>query len=114
VKGRIPEAYLGHLKNLGVEPKYIRDWKRLIEMRYREYARDQHDVRAAAMQIESGENSLDLDGLSKIQIVVPLQTVAIGCHRHICRGRPAGRDELFKATLQSLSSFYVELITRGA
>jgi hypothetical protein len=112
LKERIPEAYLDYLRNVGVESKYIRDWKRLIEMRYREYARDKHDVRAAAMHIESGKNGLDLDSLSKIQMVVPLQTVAIGCHHHICRGRPAGRDELFKATLQSLSRFYVELRLR--
>jgi hypothetical protein len=48
-----------------------------------------------------------LDGLSKIQLLVPVQAVAIGCHRHICRGETDGRDDLFKQTLISLSKFYI-------
>jgi hypothetical protein len=109
---KIPGAHLDYLKASGVETKYLRDWKKLIAMRYKEYARDRHDVRAAAMQIESSEKGLDLDDLSKIQMLVPVQAVAIGCHHHICRGNTRGRDELFKLTLKSLSRFYVELRVR--
>ena len=64
------------------------------------------------MQIESSEKGLDLDGLSKIQLLVPVQAVAIGCHHHVCRGETDGRDELFKSTLKSLSKFYIELRVR--
>jgi hypothetical protein len=64
------------------------------------------------MQIESAEKSLDLDDLSKIQMLVPVQAAAIGCHHHICRGDTEGRDDLFKVTLRSLSMFYVELRVR--
>jgi hypothetical protein len=106
---RIPKAYVDHLRALGVESKHLREWETLISMRYEEYARDRHDVRAAAMQIESSHRGLDLDDLTKIQMLVPVQTVAIGCHHHICRGNPEGRDALFKLTLRSLSRFYVEL-----
>ena len=81
-------------------------------MRYEEYARDRHDVRAAAMQIESSEKNLDLDTLSKIQMLLPVQTVAIGCHHHVCRGDAKGHDELFKLTLKSLSKFYVDTRVR--
>lgn len=109
---RIPKAYVDHLRNLGVDTKYLRDWEKLIAMRYEEYARDRHDVRAAAMQIESSEKNLDLDSLSKIQMLVPVQTVAIGCHHHICRGDINGHDELFKLTLKSLSKFYVDIRVR--
>jgi HD superfamily phosphohydrolase len=112
VKEKIPKAYLDNLKNLGVEAEHIRDWDKLISMRYEEYARDRHDVRAAAMEIESSEKSLDLDSLSKIQMLVPVQAVAIGCHHHICRGETQGQDELFKCALSSLSRFYVELRVR--
>ena len=59
-------------------------------MRYEEYARDRHSVRAAAMQIESAEKDLDLNDLSNIQLVLPVQAVAIGCHAHICRGQTDG------------------------
>jgi len=108
----VPKAHVNHLRTLGVETNHLRDWEKLMAMRYEEYARDRHDVRAAAMQIESAEKSLDLDDLSKIQLLVPVQAVAIGCHHHICRGDTDGRDDLFKLTLRSLSMFYVELRVR--
>jgi hypothetical protein len=67
------------------------------------------EVREAAMQIESAEKRLDLDGLSRIQLLVPVQAVSIGCHHHICRGNTDGQDDLFKQILKSLSKFYFEL-----
>jgi hypothetical protein len=109
---RIPKAHVDHLRNLGVETRHLPDWEKLITMRYDEYARDRHDVRAAAMQIESSQKRLDLEGLSKIQMLVPVQAVAIGCHHHVCRGNTEGHDELFKLTLKSLSKFYVDIRAR--
>lgn len=106
---RIPKAHIDHLRSLGVKAEHLRDWENLMTMRYEEYARDRHDVRAAAMQIESSDKALDLDDLSKIQMLVPVQTVAIGCHHHICRGKTEGRDDLFKLALKALSRFYVEI-----
>jgi hypothetical protein len=109
---RISNAYLGQLRALGIESKHLADWEKLIGMRYEEYARDKHEVRAAAMQIESSKKRLDLDGLSKIQMLVPVQAVAIGCHQHVCRNDSKGRDELFKVTLKGLSEFYVQVRVR--
>ncbi len=107
---KIPKAHLDYLKESGVKSKkHLREWKKLIDMRYKEYARDKHDVRAAAMQIESSEKGLDLDDLSKIQMLVPVQAVAIGCHHHICRSETDGQDDLFKLTLRAQSKFYVQL-----
>jgi hypothetical protein len=97
-----------NLKELGIEAKYLQDWEKLINMRYEEYARDRHDVRAAAMELESKDRSLNMEALSKIQMLVPVQAVAIGCHHHICRGETAGKDNLFKLILQSLTRFYFE------
>ena len=109
---KVPKAYVDHLRSLGVQAKHLRDWEKLIAMRHEEYARDRHDVRAAAMKVESSQKRLDLDDLSKIQMLVPVQAVAIGCHHHICRGKTDGRDELFKRTLESLSKFYIEIRIR--
>ena len=109
---KIPKAHIEYLKASGVEKKYLRDWEKLINLRYEEYARDRHDVRAAAMQIESSGKRLDLEDLTKIQMLVPVQAVAIGCHHHICRGDTAGRDDLYKMTLESLSKFYVLIRVR--
>jgi len=109
---RVPKAHIDHLRTLGIETKHLRDWEKLIAMRYEEYARDRHDVRAAAMRIESSQKGLDLDDLSKIQMLVPVQAVAIGCHHHICRANTENQDDLFKLTLRSLSGFYVEVRVR--
>ena len=109
---RISEAHVEELRTLGVETNHLRDWEKLISMRYEEYARDKHEMRGAAMQIESAEKRLDLDGLSRIQLLVPVQTVSIGCHHHICRSNTDGQDDLFKQILKSLSKFYVELRIR--
>jgi hypothetical protein len=112
LKKRVSEAYVENLRTLGVETSHLRDWEKLISMRYEEYARDKHEVRGAAMQIESAEKRLDLDGLSRIQLLVPVQAVSIGCHHHICRSNTGGQDDLFKQILKSLSKFYVELRIR--
>jgi len=108
VKNRIPQAYVQNLKELGIETKDLKAWEKLIDIRYEEYARDRHEVRAAAMELESKEGSLNMDTLSKIQMLVPVQAVAIGCHDHISRGQTKGKDDLFKLILQSLTRFYFE------
>ncbi len=112
LKEKIPKAYLEYLRTLGIGTEHVLGWEKLISLRYEEYARDRHEVRAAAMQVESSEKVLDLDDLSKIQMLVPVQAVAIGCHHHICRGETTGRDELFKLTLRWLSRFYVDIRVR--
>jgi hypothetical protein len=109
---RVGQAYVKNLASLGIEANHLGDWEKLIDMRYDEYVRDKHEVRAAAMRLESAEKSLDLDGLAQIQLLVPVQTVAIGCHKHVCRGHTDGKDELFKEVLKSLSRFYAELRIR--
>jgi hypothetical protein len=112
LKEMIPKAHLDNLRTLGVESEHLRVWEKLISRRYEEYAKDRHEVRSAAMHVESREKTLDLDDLSRIQLLVPVQAVAIGCHHHICRGDTDGRDELFKLTLRSLASFYADVRIR--
>ena len=109
---RVSQAYVENLRTLGVATHHLREWEKLISMRYEEYARDKHEVRGAAMKIESAEKTLDLDGLSRIQLLVPVQAVSIGCHHHVCRGNTEGQDDLFKEILKSLTKFYVELRIR--
>jgi len=112
LKEKIPAAHLDYLKGLGVEAEHLQGWGKLVDMRHAEYAKDRHEVRAAAMELESAEKPLDLDDLSKIQMLVPVQAVAIGCHDHVCRGQTQGRDDLFKLTLRALSRFYVDIRIR--
>ena len=112
LKEMVPKAHIDSLRTLGVETEHLRVWEELISLRYEEYAKDRHEVRSAAMHLESREKTLDLDDLSKIQLLVPVQAAAIGCHHHVCRGDTDGRDELFKLTLRSLSRFYADIRIR--
>lgn len=111
VKEEIPKAHIASLKEMGVEEKYFSDWKKLIEMRYEEYAGDKVSAREAMMEFESKEKSLETSDLDGINIVLPVFTVAVGCHRHICRGKTKEKDELFKYLMKQLSRFYVEFRT---
>jgi len=112
LKEAVPKAYIDNLRTLGVKNEHLRVWEKLISLRYEEYAKDRHEVRSAAMHLEAREKSLDLDDLSTIQLLVPVQAAAIGCHRHVCRGNTDGRDELFKLTLKALSRFYADIRIR--
>jgi len=109
VKDKIGREYVEILKENGVERKYLNDWEKLVQMRYNEYAKDKHEVRSAAMEVEAAEDGLDLKKLEGIQMLLPVHTVAIGCHHHICRGKTEGKDELFKLILKWLGNFYVEI-----
>jgi len=108
---RIPKAHIDCLRDLGVQDEYLSDWEKLIDLRYQEYAKDRHEVRAAAMELQSAdnENELELRDLQKIQMLVPVQSTAIGCHHHVCKDDTDGHDDLFKMTLGSLSEFYVKI-----
>lgn len=78
-------------------------------MRYEEYYQDKNKAREAAMIIESREKELDENSLLDIQLMLPLQTVAIGTHHHICRQKTRGKDELFKRLVKLMGKFYVEI-----
>jgi hypothetical protein len=105
----MPEAHAKYLQDMGVESKHLEEWKKLITMRFEEYARDRHGVRSAAMQLHTEERDLDLDNLAEIQFMVPLQAVAFGTHHHICRGKTDGKDDVLKRLLSMLSKFYTHL-----
>jgi len=109
LRDMMPEAHIKYLQNMGLKSRHLKDWKKLINMRFEEYARDRHDVRSAAMKLRTADRDLDLDSLAGIQLMVPLQAVAIGTHNHICRGKTEGRDELFKCILNMLAKFYTHL-----
>lgn len=103
-KDSIGEGYILALKDLGIERKHLDLWRGLIKMRYEEYSKDKAEIRKAAMEME---DDLTITKLEDIQLLLPLNTVAIGTHNHICRGKTKGKDELFKYILKWLGKFYV-------
>jgi hypothetical protein len=110
VKEELPRAHRDLLASYGIEKRYLKDWDKLIQMRYEEYDKDKLELRKAAMELEAKERGdLTVDGLEDIQLFLPVHTVAIGCHHHLCRGKTDGKDELFKLILKYLGRFYVEI-----
>lgn len=110
VKDQVMGEYIQHLAGLGIEKKYIKDWEKLIKMRYEEYSSDKSQAREAAMEVESKEGGLTVEKMFGITLMLPVNTtVAIDCHNHICRGKTNGRDELFKIILKWLGRFYLEV-----
>lgn len=109
VKDQVMWEYIQQLIGLGIKKKYIKDWEKLIKMRYGEYSSGKSQAREAAMEIESKEEGLTAEKMFGITLMLPVNTVAIGCHNHICRGKTDGRDELFKIILKWLGRFYLEV-----
>lgn len=106
----IPEAHLQNLKKLGIEEKYLADWRKLIKMRYDEYDEDKIEGKRAAMQVEEEHaGPLNLEKLEGIQLMLPVNVVAIGCHHHICRSKTEGKDELFKMIVKWLGKYYLSV-----
>lgn len=100
VRDEIPKAHRETLHGYGIEKEHLDLWDKLIATRY------------AAMQVEAGfkqDGALDRNDMTNITLIVPVQTVAIGVHHHICRGKTEGKDALFLCLLRHLQRFYLEM-----
>src|SRR3989339_1076489 len=106
LKDEVPKAHLTQLKEMGIEKKHVKLWKKLIEMRYDEYAQDRLKARSAAMEYDSRKKDLTSKDLDDIHLFLPAFTVAVGCHHHICRGKTEGKDLAFKYLMKKLARFY--------
>jgi hypothetical protein len=106
----IPKAHVKNLKNMGIEEKFLADWRKLIQMRKDEYEEDKIEAKSAAMQVEEEYSGpLNLEKLEGIQLMLPINVIAIGCHRHICRSKTEGKDDLLKMIVKWLGKYYVEI-----
>ena len=112
LRDELPRAHLSELKRLGVEKKFLKIWEKLIATRYGEYSEAKLNARSAAMEYESQGKPLTRDDLDGIHLFLPAFTVAVGCHKHIFRGKTEGHDLAFKLLMKKLSRFYVP--TRAA
>ena len=109
VKSRIPNAHREQLAENGIEEVHLDEWGKLIDMRYEEYSKDKLEIRHAAMELESQRGSLTTESLDRIRLQLPVRTVAISTHFHICRSQPEGREELFGLIVNWLNRFYIEI-----
>lgn len=108
VRDDMPKAHCTELKNLGIEKKLLKQWEKLIDMRYQEYHQDKLEVRKAAMSMKDYDDG-SFESLENIQIMLPVNTIAMGVHRHILRGKTKGKDELFKYLIHEFGRLYVQI-----
>ena len=102
-KDLVASTHDNFMKKLGIERKYRKLWKKLISMRYEEYAKDKFKAREAMMEYESKGKELEISDLEGISLTVIPFTVAVGVHRHIIRRKTKGKDLLFKLIMKRLS-----------
>jgi len=109
VRDEIPNAHDDYMKELGIERKHRKLWKKLIGMRYEEYEQSKLTAREAMIEYEGKVKNLEPSDLKGITLTLPPFTATVGCHKHIVRGKTKGRDLLFKFIMKRLSRFYVEI-----
>ena len=107
VRDQMSKAHVNELKNYGSEKKYLKTWEKLIDLRYEEYHKEKLEIRSAALEMDINDGSRE--SLEEIQIMLPVNTIAIGAHRHILRGQTKDKDELFKYLVREFGRLYVQI-----
>src|SRR3989344_5903290 len=71
VKDEIRNAHDDYMKEIGVERKYRKLWKKLINMRYTEYSESKATAREAMMEYEAKERELMISDMTDINLTLP-------------------------------------------
>lgn len=91
VRDKIPDGYIKTLAGLGIERKYRREWKKLIDLRLHEYLDSRRYAKEEVMFAEEFKGKEEYkDAWARIE------TIAIGCFSHIRRGKGKTHDPLWK------------------
>lgn len=109
IKDSLPKAHCNELAALGLEKEFLDIWDKLINLRYEEYSNNKNDVREASMEFEAKEKELTVNDIEDIQSILPVQTVAFGNFRHICRGKTKGKDDLLRFLVRHHGRFYIQM-----
>ena len=83
VKGKVPESFCDWLAGLGIAGQFVDMWKKLIDMRVKEYFDEQKQTRAAwAREFKDHPDKSILT-----EAAARLETVVVGSMLHITRGK---------------------------
>lgn len=96
-------AYLNLFAELGMEKKFIKQWKNLIDLRVGEY---KGDLQIALSESVSMSEFKDEEALRKIWIRI--ETITIACLSHIRKGKIAEDDPLW----QLLRKWFISMDTQ--
>lgn len=79
----VPDLYVDYLKGLGIAGQHLDIWKKLIDLRWKEYQEEQKNTRSAwTMEFAEHPDKAVLNDLA-----VRLETVTVGVIFHITRGK---------------------------
>lgn len=109
VKEAVGEAHLRELRELGLDRKNLRLWRKLVQMRYDEYTKSSFEIRTGALELESQERPLTSEKVMEVQALLPIHAVAIGTFSHISRGKGKPEDPLFRAIVRFCEQVYLDL-----
>jgi len=105
VKEKIPSAHEEIINEIGVEGKYRRLWKKLIDTRSKEYSQGKKLAREVVIEYENKHKPLVISDLERINLILPPLTVAVGAFKHMARKKTKGKEKLFKLITKGLSRF---------
>lgn len=79
----VPDLYVDYLKGLGIAEQHLDIWKKLIDLRWKEYQEEKKNTRSAwAKEFAEHPDKAVLN-----EIAVRLETVTVGAMLHITRGK---------------------------
>lgn len=92
VRDTIPDGYLNTLKGFGVERKFVRIWKKLIDLRKNEYFKD---LTLAKNETLAAEEFREFPEIKHAW--ARIETIAIDTLHHIRRGKTHVKDQLWRS-----------------
>jgi len=101
---KIPEAFYIWLSELGIESKYIDIWKKLINLRLKEYQKGMIEMKNIFKKDLAAEPNERIK-----EFFYSLQTVALGGALHIARGEIKSNDPLKKHMVAWIRALHTDL-----
>ena len=100
----LPSAFLQIFVEIGIEKKFIDQWKTLIDMRLSEYRRDLKTALKESYKWKEFKNEKQSQ-----ETWVQIETVTIDCLSHIRRGNIEKTDPLWKLLRKWFITLYTQL-----
>ncbi len=92
VRDALPNGYLDTLRGFGIERKYIRIWKKLLDMRKKEYFEDLTLAKSETIAAAEFKDHPEFK-----EAWARIETIGICTLQHIRRGRTDPKDKLWRS-----------------
>lgn len=91
IRETLPEYFINFLKGLGIDARFVEIWRKLIDLRYDEYAKDMVRFRGEML----AQNEKDLSVFINDNSLMIFQTMVFGLYDHLTRSRIKKADPLY-------------------